>query len=304
MAFAPDGLDAGAPALVEGDECPGNGRREVAEDGLGGGMDVERGGDEVEVGWLGTEACLGEVAVLLEVAEAGGGMDIGEVVVADADPVVEALEGVVKAFGGLELDDGQAAVAGEGEEVEHAAVEAGACAGEGGNLGVDGGGFERGVEGGEVGAKRGLKPALRLGAEERVLCGVGVRPVGSAPPIEEMTDKVAEVGFGGREEKGFGRSGAKADLKLAVEGLSGEGGTDAGELETMEEKGELGIGAQAELAGLRKGIWRVFAVGLMVCDDPAGRERGGCCWCGLRHGRVWQGRNTGVSPLRLRHRSR
>ncbi len=61
----------------------------MAEDGLGGGVDVECGGDEVEVRGLGAEAGAGEVAVLLE---AGGGVHIAEVVLADADPVVEALE--------------------------------------------------------------------------------------------------------------------------------------------------------------------------------------------------------------------
>ena len=91
-AFAPDWLDAGAPAFVEGDEGPGDSGREVAEDGLGGGVDVECGGDEVEVRGLGAEAGAGEVAVLLEVSEAGGGVHIAEVVLADADPVVEALE--------------------------------------------------------------------------------------------------------------------------------------------------------------------------------------------------------------------
>ena len=140
VAFAPDGVDAGAPAFVEGDQGPGNGGREVAEDGLGGGVDVEGGRDEQEPRRPGAEAGFGEVAVLLEVAEAGGGVGppagFGrggcEVVVADADPVVEALEGVVEAFDGFELDDGELPFAGDGEEVERAAVEArGASAGEG-----------------------------------------------------------------------------------------------------------------------------------------------------------------------------
>jgi len=121
VAFAPDGLDAGAPAFVEGDEGPGDAVVEVAEDGLGGRVDVERGGDEVEARWIGGEAGVGEVAVLLEVAESGGGVGLGKVVVTDADPVVEALEGEVEVFGGFELDDGELVEAGNGEEVEHAA---------------------------------------------------------------------------------------------------------------------------------------------------------------------------------------
>lgn len=169
MAFAPDGLDAGAPASVEGGEGPGDLRRKVAEDGFGGGVDVEGGSDEVEVRGIGGEAGVGEVAVLLEVADAGGAGD-GEMVVADADPVVEPLEGEVEVFGGFEFDDGELVGAGDGEEVEHAAVEIGAGSGEGGDFGVDGGGLEVGVEGGEVGAEGGVEPALGLGAEEGVLC--------------------------------------------------------------------------------------------------------------------------------------
>lgn len=60
---------------------------------------------------------------------------------ADADPVVEALEGEVEVFGGFDFEDGELAGAGDGEEVEHAAVEGVAAAGEGGDFGVDGVGF-------------------------------------------------------------------------------------------------------------------------------------------------------------------
>ncbi len=78
---------------------------------------------------------------------AGGGVGGLEVVAADADPVVEALQGEVEVVVGFELDDGEAAGlravgAGDGEEVEHAAV----GGGEGGDLGVDVGGVEVGVE--------------------------------------------------------------------------------------------------------------------------------------------------------------
>jgi len=66
-----------------------------------------------------------------------------------------------------------------------------------------------------------------------------------------VADELAKVGLSGREEEGFGRAGADADFELAVEGLAGKGGADAGELQAVEEKGELGVGAEAELAGLR-----------------------------------------------------
>ena len=85
-----------------------------------------------------------------------------EVVVADADPVVETLEGEVQILRGFEFEDGEAAVAGDGEEVEHAAV---ACL-EGGDLGVDVGGVELAEgalafgEGADVLAEGGFEPGF------------------------------------------------------------------------------------------------------------------------------------------------
>ncbi len=64
-----------------------------------------------------------------------------------------------------------------------------------------------------------------------------------------MADELLEVGAGGGEEDGFGGAGADGDLELTVEGMAGEGGGDAGELEAVKEEGELGGGAEAELAG-------------------------------------------------------
>lgn len=77
---------------------------------------------------------------------------------------------------------------------------------------------------------------------------IGVGDAGAAA-VKEMADELLEMGAGGGKEDGFGRAGAGGDLELAVEGLAGEGGADAGELEAVEEKGELGGGAEAELAG-------------------------------------------------------
>ncbi len=97
----------------------------------------------------------------LELAEteggAGGGVGGLEVMPADADPVVEALEGEMEVVVSFELDDGEAAGlraggAGDGEEVEHAAV----GGGEGRDLGVDMVGVEVGVEGLDIAAEDGF----------------------------------------------------------------------------------------------------------------------------------------------------
>jgi len=198
-----------APALVEGQELPLDVRRKVTQDGLGGRVDVQCGGDEVETRRLRGERDVAEVSVALELAgsqgETGGRVSGREVVVADADPVVEALECEVEVVVGFELDDGEAAIGGDAEQVEEAAV---GGAGDGGDLRVDVGGVEardgagdvgwfrvgavaervgivwggRGAgcgreaagERGEVAAEDGLEPALGGGAIERILRGAGV----------------------------------------------------------------------------------------------------------------------------------
>ncbi len=78
--------------------------------------------------------------------------------------------------------------------------------------------------------------------------------------IKEVADELAEVGFGGGQEEDFGR-GADGDFELAIEGLTGEGGADAGELKAVEEKDEFCVGTEADLAGLRVRCGGVVAVG-------------------------------------------
>jgi len=90
--LSPDDADLLTPAFVEGEELPVDAVGEVAEDGFGGWVDVERWSDEVEARWLRREVDAAEVAVALELAEAllVSGL---EVVMANADPIVEALQG-------------------------------------------------------------------------------------------------------------------------------------------------------------------------------------------------------------------
>ena len=229
---------------------------EVAEDGLSGRVDVEGGGDQIELRGLGREAGLRKVAVMLEVADAGEcavrGIGMCQVVMANANPVVEALHGELEVFVGFHLDDGEAIGLGEGEEVEHAAIEIGAGSGKRGDLGVDGSGLEIGVKGRESCAESAFEPALGLRAEEWILCGVGVGRVGgsSAATIEQVAYELAEMGLGGRQEEGFSGAGADGHFKLPVEGLAREGGADAGKFETVQEEGELGVGAKTEFAGV------------------------------------------------------
>ena len=220
---------------------------------------MQGGGDEKEPRRVRLEALVGEVAVGLEIAESGVGIEVSEMVVADTDPVVEALEREVEVFFGFEFDERQLAGKGNGEEVEHAAIGVGAATREGGDLGVDGGRGELRIECGKILAKEALEPTLGLQAEEGI-APVGDRTGRDGAAGEEMVDERAECRLVVRGERGFVRPGANGDLELAVEGLAGVALADAGELQAMEEKGEVRGGAEAELAGWGGGLEAGFGV--------------------------------------------
>jgi len=90
----------------EGDQFPLDLGREVAEDGFVGGMNAEGGSSEQEARGKLRDFSAGEVALPLEGGEragaliAGRGLAVG-VEGANANPVVEGLEGEVKIFVGF-----------------------------------------------------------------------------------------------------------------------------------------------------------------------------------------------------------
>jgi len=180
----------------------------------------------------------GEELDAREVAAAGE--FAGAVEGADAGPVVEGLEGEVEVVVGLEFEDGEAALASDGEEVEEGAAGCGRCEG----LGVDGGGAEVGGEEGEVAAEDGLEPALGLEAVE----GVGGGAAGMAA-VEELGGEVAEEVLGGFVEEGFVGGGAEEDLVAMGEGAGDQAVTDAGVVEAVEGEGDFGGGAGADFGG-------------------------------------------------------
>ncbi len=170
---------------------------------------------------------------------------------ADADPVVEALQREVEVVVGFELDDDETAGlrtgdAGDGEEVHHAAV----GASEGGDLRVDVVRVEVIVECGDVAAEDGLEPALGLHAVEGIFA---VAPGGATD--EEAVYEFAEGGFGVGGERGLVGSGSEGDLDGLIEGVAGEAGTGAGELEAVDEEGEFGWGAELLLDCVSGGFW-------------------------------------------------
>ena len=124
------------------------------------------------------------------------------------------------------------------EQVQHAAVGGGKCR----DLGIDVGGVEPGIEDRDVATELAFEPAFGSHAVERVAFVAG-----GGAALAEAGDEVTQARFGLRRERGFAGSGAEGDLLGAVEGLCGCADADAGELQAVEEEGELGTAADALL---------------------------------------------------------
>ena len=110
--LSPYDADLLSPTFIERKKIPLNAWRQVTEYGFGGRVDVQGGGYEVEAGWLRREMQAAEVAMALELAETLLVSSL-QVVMSDADPVVEALQGEVEVVVGFEFDDGETAVGGD-----------------------------------------------------------------------------------------------------------------------------------------------------------------------------------------------
>jgi hypothetical protein len=102
------------PAFIERKQVPLDTRREVTQDGFGSRVDVKRRSNEIETRVERRKLNVAKVAVTLEVALPCGisGLDV---VMTDANPVIEPLEGEMKVVIRFELDDGKAAIAGNAQ---------------------------------------------------------------------------------------------------------------------------------------------------------------------------------------------
>ena len=180
-------------------------------------MKAESGCNKVKARREGAQVLAGEES-------AGGEGMFGEVVF-DAEPVVEALQGEVEILGGLEFDDGEAAMAIGGEEVDEIAI----LGGEGGNLSVDG--FEEGgIDFGEVAADLEFEAGFRG-------CGRGWEGRAGVPGTFEGADPVAGVGEFDGMLKPFGVVGEEGGFQqIGVQMFQTKGGGNV--LIEGEENGE------------------------------------------------------------------
>ena len=180
----------------------------------------------------------------------------------------------MEVFVGLEFDDGEAAAAVEGEQIEQAAV----AHGERGDLGVKQIAAEAGEQLGNAAAQPRLKPVLGLHAEERI----GVRAVGVAAE-EEAGAEVAAEGFALRGERSFVCACAEGEFVLAGEGVGGGGVVDAGELEAVEEQADLSGGGGTNLDAV---FGRGGEQGEQVIDSLPAALDGGCGTEGMDEARL------------------
>jgi hypothetical protein len=220
----------------------------MAKDGLGGGMDAEGRGNKVEPRWVGAKSLLRKVAVLLKIAEASSRVNVGEVMMADADPVIEPLQRKVQILFSLELDQSKLAAVGNGKQIKHAPILMRAASCERGNLRVDRRLGELGIDGRKAVTENTFKPTLRLKTKERVAV-VGLCARSDGPPAEEAVNQIPKERCRLSCEERFIRACANGDLHLPVEGLTGITMTNPRELQAMEEKGEIHRASEAELTG-------------------------------------------------------
>ena len=164
----------------------------------------------------------------------------GAVEYADAGPVVEGLEGEVEVVVGFELEDGEATLAGDGEEIEEGT--AGRCDRE--RLGVDGSIAERRVDERQIAAQDGFEPALGLEAVERIVRG-GVGIAAAEEAIHEIEEEV----LGGFVKESFAGACAKEDFVLAGEGAGDEAVADAGVFEAMKGEADFCCATGADFRG-------------------------------------------------------
>ncbi len=198
-------------------------------------MDVECWRDQVEQRLLRRQLSIREIS---EARKFCAG-----VVPLDSRPVIEALQGQVDVFVGFEFDDGEAAVAGGGQHVEHGAVGGGEC----GNLRIELLRLQALVDDADVGDDQGFEPALGAQAKQRVLA----RAVGMAGVADggEKLQEEREVGVAVLTiEHALFSADAENDFLLAAE--RGRFGAHAGacKLEAAPAEGEFGGREHGDLA--------------------------------------------------------
>ena len=166
-AFAKDNLQLLTPVFAQRDELPIDFGREVTQHGQVGRVDAQRRCGEQKARGERRDFRSGKVSFAFESRErtiaAGDALAIC-VEGADAYPVVECLQRQMQIFVGFEFDDDEAAIAIEGEQIEHAAI----AGRERWNLRVKLIAAKERQKFAEASAKFGFEPAFWLDAEERI----------------------------------------------------------------------------------------------------------------------------------------
>ena len=124
-ALAKDDFQFATPMLAEGNQFPLNLGREITKHGLVGGVNAQsrRSQQQSRRERRNLGAC--EVTLTLKsrkpAVTALGRLPVC-VEYADANPIIEGLQGQMKVFIGFEFDDSETAIAVERQQIEHAAI--------------------------------------------------------------------------------------------------------------------------------------------------------------------------------------
>ena len=172
--FAKDHVQLTPPVFPERDQLPFDLRGEIAEHGFVGGMNAKSGhGPEAAAAGPAETSAPGKYPWRSK-ALRGRAPDCGglPVIVQGSypDPVIEGLHGEVQVFLGFQFNDGEAGVAVEGEQIEHAAI----AAGKRRHLRIHLVAAQTRKEIFDAGPQSSFEPALGMETEQRII----VDPVG------------------------------------------------------------------------------------------------------------------------------
>src|SRR6185437_2013804 len=133
-ALSPDDANLLPPAFVEREEIPLDRRGEIAQYGLCGRMNMQRGRDQIQARWKGRKLDATKVAMALELAKPGVWVCCLSMMMPHTNPVIKALQREVEIVLRFELEHREPAICSDSEKIEHTAI-ARAC--DRRNLGID-----------------------------------------------------------------------------------------------------------------------------------------------------------------------
>src|ERR1035437_1284524 len=188
------------PVLVDSQHFPIDLRRQITQDRVGGGMQMQGGRDQHEQRLLRRELASREIAELRKLSAA--------LVPQDTRPVIHALQGKVEIFVGFEFDDGQSRVTSYRKNVNHRSIRRGEC----GNLGIHRFRPQPSVERRKAAGDERCQAALGMHSPQRMVLGTILMTHRRCQPHQ-----IGKLRFVLQVENALLRPHAKSDFLAALE---------------------------------------------------------------------------------------